>query len=122
MEQELREYLASPTRVLGSSRDAIAVVAPHAGWMYSGRIAGQTYAEVRVPDRVVVLCPNHTGLGVRRPLWATGSWRIPGGDVVVEAALAERLQIAPRTRLKFPFPNQDASPALYRPNENQCEY
>jgi MEMO1 family protein len=94
MEQELREYLAAPKGEHGSSRDAIVVVAPHAGWMYSGRIAGQTYAEVRVPDRVVVLCPNHTGLGARRSLWAKGSWRMPGGDVAVESTLAERLQIA----------------------------
>src|SRR5688572_4953656 len=100
MEQELREYLSSPTGEHGSSRDAILVVAPHAGWMYSGRIAGQTYAEVRVPNRVVVLCPNHTGLGARRSLWATGSWRIPGGDIAVESTLAERLQIATGTALK----------------------
>jgi AmmeMemoRadiSam system protein B len=100
MEQELLEYLARPPGDVGASQDAIAVVAPHAGWMYSGRIAGQTYAEVRVPDRVVVLCPNHTGLGVRRSLWASGSWRIPGGDVAVESTLAERLQFAPRSKLK----------------------
>ena len=100
MERELLEYLASPTGALGSPRDAIAVVAPHAGWMYSGRIAGQTYAEVRVPNRVVVLCPNHTGLGARRSLWARGSWRIPGGDVAVESTLAERLQFATGHTLK----------------------
>ena len=60
--------------------------------MYSGRIAGQTYAAVRVPNRVVILCPNHTGLGARRSLWASGAWRIPGGEVLVESTLAERLQ------------------------------
>lgn len=92
MERELLEYLGSGARTLGSNRDAIALVAPHAGWIYSGRIAGETYAEVRVPNRVVVLCPNHTGLGERRSLWASGSWRIPGGDVAVESSLAERLQ------------------------------
>ena len=94
MDQELSEYLARSPGARGSARDATAVVAPHAGWMYSGRIAGETYAEVRVPDRVVVLCPNHTGLGARRSLWKAGSWRIPGGDVAVETALAERLQNA----------------------------
>ena len=92
MERDLLRYLTNPTRAHASPRDAIALVAPHAGWMYSGAIAGQTYAQVRVPERVVVLCPNHTGLGVRQSLWASGTWRIPGGDVAVESTLAERLQ------------------------------
>jgi AmmeMemoRadiSam system protein B len=92
MEQELSHYLAPLDPALTSEREVVALVAPHAGWMYSGRIAGETYAQVRVPDRVVILCPNHTGLGVRRSLWASGAWRIPGGDVAVESTLAERLQ------------------------------
>lgn len=70
------------------SRSATAVMAPHAGYMYSGKIAGQTFAGVRVPDRAVVLCPNHTGYGVRRSLWARGAWRLPGASVPVDAELA----------------------------------
>jgi len=76
----------------GEPSDATAVVAPHAGWMYSGAIAGQTYAQVRVPGRVVVLCPNHTGLGARRSIWSAGAWRLPGGDVAVDSDLAERIR------------------------------
>ncbi|HET8538878.1 MAG TPA: AmmeMemoRadiSam system protein B, partial [Anaeromyxobacter sp.] len=39
------------------------LVAPHAGYVYSGAVAGAVYARVEVPARVIVLGPNHTGLG-----------------------------------------------------------
>ena len=41
----------------------IALVVPHAGYIYSGRVAGATYRSVRLPRRAVILCPNHTGVG-----------------------------------------------------------
>ncbi len=68
---------------------ALGVIAPHAGYVYSGAVAGSTYAEVQVPDRVVVLCPNHTGLGsARLALWPDGTWKTPAGDATVDAELA----------------------------------
>jgi MEMO1 family protein len=68
---------------------ALGIIAPHAGYVYSGAVAGSTYAEVEVPDRVVVLCPNHTGLGSSRlALWPEGTWQTPAGDVRVDAELA----------------------------------
>jgi AmmeMemoRadiSam system protein B len=64
------------------------VMAPHAGYVYSGGIAGTTYARVQVPESAIVLCPNHTGLGTRRALWMGGAWRLPGFDVEVDHELA----------------------------------
>lgn len=72
-------------------RNAVAVVVPHAGYVYSGAVAGQTLAEVRVPRRAVVLCPNHTGRGVARSLWPSGSWRTPLGDIPIDGDLAARV-------------------------------
>jgi len=74
-----------PTRVL---------VAPHAGYVYSGAVAGAAYAKARVESRVIVLAPNHTGHGERLSLWAQGVWRLPTGDVAVAEELAARLQRA----------------------------
>lgn len=71
-------------RVLG-------VVAPHAGYMYSGKVAGEVYARIEVPETVVVLGPNHTGAGPRFSLWPEGSWRTPLGEVPVDAGLARRI-------------------------------
>jgi hypothetical protein len=73
------------------ARSARAVIVPHAGWSYSGAIAGAVYAQVRVPDVVVVLGPNHTGLGRRRSLWSGGPWRLPDADVEVDGATVAAL-------------------------------
>lgn len=67
---------------------AIAVMCPHAGWVYSGKLAARTLAEVTVPERVVVLCPNHTGRGARVSIMTDGAWRVPGATVPIDGALA----------------------------------
>lgn len=71
---------------------ALAIVAPHAGWIYSGGIAGMTWGAVQVPQRVILLCPNHTGRGVRRSLWSGGAWELPTGEVEVDEALRDALR------------------------------
>jgi len=68
------------------------VMVPHAGYVYSGAIAGETYARVRVPPTAVVLCPNHTGLGARRALWSRGAWRLPGFTLETDEVLASRVR------------------------------
>jgi MEMO1 family protein len=75
----------------GPTRAAIAVMCPHAGWIYSGALAAATLARIDVPARVVILCPNHTGRGARVSVFATGAWRLPGGDVAIDDELAARV-------------------------------
>ncbi len=71
------------------------VVAPHAGYVYSGAVAGAVYARVAIPPRVVVLGPNHTGLGRPAALWPGGTWRLPTGDVPVDPELTAGLAASP---------------------------
>jgi AmmeMemoRadiSam system protein B len=71
------------------------IVAPHAGYVYSGAIAGAVYARVEVPARVVVLGPNHTGRGEEVALWPDGSWLLPTGDVPIDPALTAALAACP---------------------------
>ena len=78
----LPEMPAAPAR---------AVVVPHAGWMYSGAVAGETYAQVVVPRLAVLLGPNHTGLGVPGAVVSEGAWRYPGGSVPVAEQLARAI-------------------------------
>lgn len=77
--------IAAPARALGA-------VAPHAGYVYSGRTAGALYAQIEVPERVIVLAPNHTGRGARLSLWARGAFDLPGGAVPVDEELAAALE------------------------------
>jgi AmmeMemoRadiSam system protein B len=70
---------------------AVAVMCPHAGWVYSGQLAARTLAAVRVPERVVVMCPNHTGRGARVAVMTEGTWRLPGAAVEIDGALARAI-------------------------------
>lgn len=71
-------------RVLG-------VMAPHAGYVYSGDIAGKVFARIDVPARVIVLCPNHTGRGARIAVATRGAFRIPGADISIDEPLARAI-------------------------------
>jgi AmmeMemoRadiSam system protein B len=71
-----------------AKRKAIAVVCPHAGWMYSGQTAGLVYSQVEIPDRVVLVGPNHHNIGSRYAVYSSGVWHTPVGDVPVAEPLA----------------------------------
>jgi len=80
----------------GAPRErALGVVVPHAGYVYSGAVAGAVYARVNVPPRVVVLGPNHTGRGARAALWPEGAWETPLGEVTIDPALTGALASSP---------------------------
>ncbi|MBN2431031.1 MAG: AmmeMemoRadiSam system protein B [Acidobacteria bacterium] len=68
------------------------VVAPHAGYIYSGAVAGEVYAAVRIPRRVIILCPNHSGLGATLAFMGEGSWETPLGEVPLDEETAYALQ------------------------------
>lgn len=76
----------------GPSRQrAAALVVPHAGWMYSGRVAGEVYGRVDIPKLAVILGPNHTGLGPAGSVMARGRWAVPGREMPIAEALARAL-------------------------------
>lgn len=66
----------------------LGLIAPHAGYVYSGKVAGSVYSGVTIPDDVILLGPNHTGLGVNASLMASGEWQMPFGSVPVNESLA----------------------------------
>lgn len=77
-----------------SARPPIAVIVPHAGYLYSGPTAAATFARVAVPGLVLILAPNHTGiLEAKRgvSLWEAGAFRTPLGEVPVDADAARAL-------------------------------
>jgi MEMO1 family protein len=75
---------------------AVGAIVPHAGYVYSGPVAGQVYARLRLPSVAVILCPNHTGRGAGGALDPSEAWRTPVGDVPLARRVAERiLEAAP---------------------------
>jgi len=87
LEREVKEYLDPE----GSPQAAVAAVVPHAGYIYSGPVAGAVYARLAVPETVVILAPNHTGMGPPISVWATGAWLTPLGEVQIDEQLASAL-------------------------------
>ena len=75
----------------GQKQQATAVVSPHAGYVYSGRVAGETMARVAIPEDVLILGPNHHGMGAEVALMAEGEWEMPLGTVAINAELARLL-------------------------------
>jgi AmmeMemoRadiSam system protein B len=70
---------------------AVGCVAPHAGYIYSGGVAGAVYARLEIPEHCVILCPNHTGRGRPLAIMADTTWQTPLGEVAADAEIAGRL-------------------------------
>ncbi|MFC1512819.1 AmmeMemoRadiSam system protein B [Thermodesulfobacteriota bacterium] len=70
---------------------ALAVIAPHAGYIYSGAVAAETFAATIIPEDVILLGPNHHGQGAPVALMNSGSWQMPMGDVPINEELADIL-------------------------------
>ena len=77
----------TPQRVVGA-------VAPHAGFLYSGRVASAVYARIEPPATFVILGPNHTGMGAPAAIMTDGAWATPLGEVRIDQALARAIRDA----------------------------
>lgn len=72
-------------------KEALACILPHAGYMYSGGVAGRTVSSINVKDRVLLLGPNHTGMGSAFSIMSEGAWETPLGEVNIDTKLAAAL-------------------------------
>jgi len=75
-------------------RKIVSAVSPHAGYMYSGPVAAHLYSALAsdgVPETVVILGPNHYGVGTGISAMVEGVWQTPFGEVEVDSAVAKRI-------------------------------
>lgn len=90
-----RATLLQDVRGLIQTRDhpleAKAVVVPHAGYIYSGAVAGLVYGSISLSKRFIFLGPNHTGMGLPFSIYPAGQWRTPLGLATIDVDLNERL-------------------------------
>jgi AmmeMemoRadiSam system protein B len=73
----------------------VALISPHAGYMYSGPIAATGFhyiAKEGKPDTVIIIGPNHTGYGSGASVMVQGLWRTPLGDISINSCLASAIQ------------------------------
>ncbi len=69
----------------------IGAISPHAGLIYSGHVAGALYSRIEFPKTFILIGPNHTGLGSKISLMASGQWEIPTGSFLIDEELAKKI-------------------------------
>ncbi len=77
-----------------SKSDIVAVVCPHAGYVYSGPVAAHSYLHVSSlpdPELIVVVAPNHYGIGSGVSTFDEGEWETPLGRMKVDSKAAKEL-------------------------------
>ena len=90
---EVESYLTPPAGLADEPKiPALGCVVPHAGYMYSGHVAGAVYRRLELPQRFVILCPNHTGMGEPLAILSEGAWQTPLGLCEVDEKLAGELK------------------------------
>lgn len=85
---QLKEQIDSFLRPVPKPKKVMAAISPHAGYMYSGGVAGAVFSQIEVPEAVVILGPNHRGVGAAVALEASGTWDMPLGPVSINEDLA----------------------------------
>lgn len=94
-------YPGDPDTLLGTLKElipenttkkqAMAVVSPHAGYVYSGGVAGETFSQVDIPENIILMGPNHHGQGAAVALMQEGIWDMPLGEVPINEDLAREI-------------------------------
>jgi AmmeMemoRadiSam system protein B/AmmeMemoRadiSam system protein A len=79
--------------------EVIGYYAPHAGYVYSGPVAGATISRVQLKDTFVIIGPTHSGRGAPFSIMTEGVWKTPLGNVEIDTVLAKQI-LAGSTYLK----------------------
>jgi AmmeMemoRadiSam system protein B len=98
---------AGNAKVGGTPISAIGCIAPHAGYIYSGSVAGTVYSRLEIPASCVVLCPNHTGRGRPLAIMANTTWQTPLGEVGADEGIGDQLL------KRFPALDEDSAAHRY---------
>ena len=70
------------------------IVVPHAGYMYSGKVAASVWGKINVPETVIVIGPNHTGLGPSVSIFPEGQWATPLGNIEIDSNISREITTA----------------------------
>lgn len=85
LQKEMEKYIIKGAEKI----EAFGVVSPHAGYVYSGAVAGATLSSVELAHTCVVMGPNHTGKGRPFSIMTEGAWKMPFGDCNIDGNLAK---------------------------------
>lgn len=89
--EELIKYLEKFVKREKELIKAKGCISPHAGYIYSGPTAGKVYSCIKIPNKIILLGPNHHGLGYPSAIYSKGSWLTPLGESKIDERLAEKI-------------------------------
>ena len=105
--EQLVSFLKEHLTYEGERLPAKAIVAPHAGYPYSGSVAAGVYSRVALPRRFIIMCPNHTGLGTQISIMESGEWEIPTGTFKIDEKISHRIA------MNVPLVTKDAKAHMF---------
>jgi len=88
---ELRRTISRMILPKEHKEKAVAAISPHAGYVYSGPVAGALFSVIEIPDLVVLLAPSHRPIRPTFALMAEGEWETPLGALPIATDLAGRI-------------------------------
>src|SRR6201987_4619478 len=88
----LRSDIQSYLSPRSEGMEALGCVVPHAGYMYSGHVAGALYSTFEIPARLILIGPRHFPRGESLAILSEGSWATPLGEAKIDSALAAELK------------------------------
>jgi AmmeMemoRadiSam system protein B len=86
----IREFI-SGAKVPEEAKGSRVVVAPHAGYAYSGKTAAYSYKALAEAACYIILSPNHTGQGEAISIFPEGKWRSLSGSIRVNDRIASEI-------------------------------
>ena len=72
-------------------KKALGAMSPHAGYIYSGAVAGEVFSRLMPKELFIIIGPNHTGMGETFSVFGQGLWKTPLGSVEVDKEFADYL-------------------------------
>ena len=93
---QLREMVEKLVDEKAEKEEVIGLLMPHAGYHYSGPVAGATISRIKFKDTFIIMGPSHTGMGKPFSIMTEGKWETPLGEVEIDSELAKQLVAASR--------------------------
>jgi AmmeMemoRadiSam system protein B len=90
----LHKLIAGMVDRTATREDVFGAILPHAGYIYSGHVAGAAVSRIRFKDTFIIMGPNHTGRGKPFSIMTEGSWKTPFGAVAIDSEMARGLMAA----------------------------
>lgn len=90
-EATLKKMLSKLVEPGSEKQEVMGVIMPHAGYVYSGYVAGTTISKVDVKKTAIILGTNHTGAGEPFSIMSSGSWNTPLGEAKIDVEIASSI-------------------------------